>query len=272
MKPPPSLDAPTVVAIGLFVWVAVSLLHEGVGHGGACVVVGGQPAAISTTEFRCDNVAGWSYRVVVAAGSTLNLIAAALGLAALRMITPLAPTPLYFLWLFICTNLFHAGSYMLIGPFLSYGDWSHFVQGFQPELLWKLLVTALGYGICWLGMRVASLPLWQPLIGSEPEERRARMQWLTRLPFAAALVVSMLAALLSPLRDQGALFTAVLAPAVLLWLVNLPWWPRAAEPSPPVPINRSLPWLVIGVVSSVLFVGVFGPGIGSFSGYQGALP
>jgi hypothetical protein len=130
-----NIHLPTLVAIGIVSWVAATVLHEVIGHGGVCSLVGGDPRAVSTTELYCLDVSGWRYKAVASAGSITNLIAALFSFALARVVSRLPATLYYFLWLFMSTNIFHAGSYMMIGPFTGYGDWAYVIQGFQPELL-----------------------------------------------------------------------------------------------------------------------------------------
>ena len=257
----------TLVAIAIVSWTAVTVLHEIIGHGGVCTLVGGDVRAVSTTELYCLNVSGWRYKLVAAAGSTANAIVALFCLALARIISRLPATLYYFLWLFMSTNIFYAGSYMMIGPFTGYGDWAYVIQGVQPELLWRLGMTAVGYVICVVGMRFAALPQWGELLGQDPDERQTRMHLLTRVPFVIALMVNVLAGLFSPLQPRWAMLTSLLAPMVLIWLVNLPNWPRATEPVPAVPLPRNMAWWIAGIVFCLFFIVVLGPGIGSFSGH-----
>src|SRR5437879_10756864 len=61
----------TVVAIAAVAYVCASILHEGIGHGGACVLTGGKPVAISTVHFECDHEG----RLVAAGGTIVNFAA-----------------------------------------------------------------------------------------------------------------------------------------------------------------------------------------------------
>ena len=261
------INLTTLVAIAIVSWTVATILHEVVGHGGVCMLVAGDARAVSTTELFCNDVAGGQYRLVAAAGSIANLLAALCCLGLARFVPRLPSTLYYFLWLFMGTNIFHAGSYMMIGPFTGYGDWSYVIQGFQPELLWKLGITALGYGICVLGMRLAANPRWGALLGDEPDERRNRLHLLTRIPFGTALVINFLAGLFSPLQWRWVLMTSLLAPMVLIWLVNLPYWPKSGEPVAAVRLPKSLVWWIAGIALSLFFIGILGPGIGSFAGH-----
>jgi hypothetical protein len=265
--PTDPIDLPTIIAIAIVAWTAATMLHEVIGHGSVCLLVGGQAQAVSTTELYCRNVLGAQYRLVASAGSLANLLGALICFGLIRVVPRWPPTLYYFLWLFMSTNLFHAGSYMLIGPFTGYGDWAYVIQGFQPELLWKLVLTALGYGICVLGMRLAAMPAWGALLGDDPSQRRHRMQTLTRVPLATALVINLLAGLLSPLQLRWVLTTSLLAPLALLWLVNLPRWLKSASPLSAVRLKKNMTWWILGAIFCIFFIAVLGPGLGSFSGH-----
>ena len=47
----PLPDLLTVTAIALVAYAASNVLHEAVGHGGACVALGGKPLALSSVHF-----------------------------------------------------------------------------------------------------------------------------------------------------------------------------------------------------------------------------
>jgi hypothetical protein len=165
---------------------------------------------------------------------------------------------------FTGTNLFHAGSYLLIGPLFGYGDWSHLIEGLDPALLWQVVVTVAGLGLCLGSLRLVAPARWQPLFGSEPEGE-ARLRVVTRVALLTALVVSALAGLLTPLELDWALRAAVLGPLVLLWMMGVP---LGAATAASAPLPRSWGWLGLGIVCAVLFVGVLGPGVGSFEGHE----
>jgi hypothetical protein len=46
-------DSLTVAAIAVVVYALCSVLHEGLGHGGACLLVGGRPEVLSSMHFHC---------------------------------------------------------------------------------------------------------------------------------------------------------------------------------------------------------------------------
>src|SRR5215472_17289425 len=84
-------DLPTVAAIALVAYAASNVLHEGVGHGGACLALGGKPLVLSSVHFECGEQAmgALGLRGVAAAGTIVNFIAGALALAVYKTANPL---------------------------------------------------------------------------------------------------------------------------------------------------------------------------------------
>jgi hypothetical protein len=93
-------DLLTVTAIALVAYAASNVVHEGVGHGGACAALGGRPRVLSSVHFECGDEAmgAPARRGVSAAGTIANFIAGALGLIAFKTINPQQkPHAAYFL-------------------------------------------------------------------------------------------------------------------------------------------------------------------------------
>src|SRR5678816_1333640 len=90
MEAPPSeetgrLDPWTVAAIAVVTYAASNLVHEGLGHGGTCLLVGGRPEELTAVFFDgdLDGLPASSGKWVAAGGSIANLAAAALAWACL---------------------------------------------------------------------------------------------------------------------------------------------------------------------------------------------
>ena len=86
----PLPDLLTVTTIALVAYAASNVVHEGVGHGGACVALGGRPLVLSSVHFECgDEAMGvLARRGVSAAGTIANFIASAFALIAFKMTNP----------------------------------------------------------------------------------------------------------------------------------------------------------------------------------------
>src|SRR2546430_13616929 len=88
-------DLLTVTAIALVAYAAPNVGHEAVGHGGACVVLGGKPNVLSSVHFECgeEGVSALARRGVAAAGTIVNFIAGGIWLVALRATNPVRQPP-----------------------------------------------------------------------------------------------------------------------------------------------------------------------------------
>ena len=95
------VDRPTLAAIAVVAFALANLAHEGMGHGGACLLAGGRALALSAIHFDGDlGGLGPAAGKWVAAGGTLaNLVLGMLAWVALRASRG-APGPArVFLWL-----------------------------------------------------------------------------------------------------------------------------------------------------------------------------
>ena len=262
-----SVDVATIAAAGALAYALVATVHEALGHGIACLAVGADASAVSSTELRCDGVSGLSALIVTSSGCVANVLVGLAAFGASRLARPSDGRSLLLGWLVCGWNLFHAGSYLLAGALFGFGDWGQVARAVDPPIVGQIGVGLAGAAIVFLGQRVATDPLWQPLVGVG-DERAVRWPKLTWPALVGGGAVSLLAGVLSPLRPEFALVTSVLAPLSLLWLVRLPRWPTAEKPREAVPIGRSAALLGMSLLVSVIFVLGLGPGIGSFAGYS----
>lgn len=259
-------DTLTLVAIGAMAYAVATLIHEGAGHGTACVLGAGKPLVLSSVHFACDD-AGMSAagRVLLAAGGTLaNFAAGALLLIALRA-TPRASGHLrYFLWLAMAVNFMAAAGYFLYSGVGSIGDWAEVVRGRSPAWAWRAGLTVSG-GILYIGVVLLVLQEMAPLIGAD-DRRLVRARQLAVVPYLAGGILSCIAGLFNPV---GMILVAISAAAAsfggtsgLAWMTG--WlksdrFPVSAE-SPP-DIDRRWSWIVAGAIVTIIFIGVLGPGI-----------
>jgi hypothetical protein len=255
-------DALTIAGIAIIAYVLASVLHEGLGHAGACVVTGGKPIMVSTVAMECsaDN------RLVVAGGTLVNVAAAALFFV-LGRITPRTSSRLkYFLWLSMTVNLFTAAGYFLFSGIGGFGDWAVFIQGFSPQWAWRTGMAIFGAATYALAAWFSLLEL-RPLIGSDKEQRFIYAVRLTKLPYFAGGILACVAGALNP---QGWILVALSAAAStfggtsgLLWTIdwlNRGWIPTGSE-SEPMPIRRSWLWVAAAGVLALAFIFVLGPGL-----------
>jgi len=108
-------DVVTVVSVAVLAYALANFLHEAIGHGGACVVVGGKPLVLSSVHFECgeESISAAARRLVAAAGTVVNFLAAGISLIAMRIAGVRRPRLAYFLWLFTTINLLMGAGYFL---------------------------------------------------------------------------------------------------------------------------------------------------------------
>src|SRR5881628_2496491 len=206
------VDVPTVIAISALAYTLANIVHEGLGHGGACVLVGARPTVLNAIFFEYDELAATlvQQRWISAGGTIANVL---VGLPILRVLRrERLPSSLrYFLWLFAAVNLLTAFGYLLFSGIGGIGDWAHVVQGL---------------GSPWLLM-----PPLDPFLGTDPAVRAARARMLCLIPYLAGGVSLVVAGILNPYGLRVVLISAVAAAfggtSLLAWYPGTPRTPSA---------------------------------------------
>lgn len=252
-------DVPTILGVGMVVYLVKNVVHEGVGHGGTCVAVGCEPEALSSAWFlgEADHLSAWSQRAIKAGGTVANLVLAALLLVVRRSIA-LEGALAYFVWLSIVANLLSGGGYMMVDPIGNFGDWSAFLEGLAPALRFVVIAAGIGVSLAALFWGARTI---EAFIG--PRDRRRRALWLCVGPWAVGGVVFPLAALFNPGGPVFVLTSALATLGGTAWLVWLAFLvkPQPRTSVPILELPRSLPWIAAGVVAAAIVVFVLGPGV-----------
>ncbi len=257
------LDPFTVGAIGILAYMLGNVLHEGAGHGGACVLVGGTPLVLSSVHFECSAES----RLVMAGGTLMNLFAGAVFFVLGRLTGRSFPRLKYFFWIAMTVNLFTGTGYFLFSGIGGIGDWGQFIEGLGPQWIWRIGLTVLGAATYFLAAWISLLEL-RPLIGSDPQQRYRRAVRLSAVPYFAGGILMCVAGALNP---KGMILILISAAAStfggtsgLMWTTD--WLKRGTmiplgPPAEPLPIQRSWPLIVAGGVLAVAFIAVLGPSI-----------
>ena len=255
-------DTVTIASIGVIAYILGNMLHEGLGHAGACIVKSGKAISISAVAMDCsaDN------RLVIAGGTVMNVVAAAAFFFLGRIAGRNSAALRYFLWLSMTINMMEAAGYLLFSGVGGIGDWFMFIQGFTPQWARRVALAGIGGVTYLLAVRFSLLEL-RRLIGSDPLQRVDLARTLTLTPYFAGGVVECLAGVLNP---QG-WFLVVFSTAASTFggTSGLAWcsqWLRGngIPPGPsarPVGITRSWPWICAAILLSAGFIVVLGPGI-----------
>ena len=254
----------TVTSIALVAYAASNVLHEAVGHGGACIIFGGKPLVLSSVHFGCGEQAmnGVARRSVAAAGTIVNFIAGGLGLVAFKATTAARkPHIAYFLWLFTTLNLLMGAGYFLFSGVGNVGDWAAVASGALPPLIWRPAMTVLGGALYFLLAR--SSGLWLGAFVGSDEHSMQRGRLLTIPAYIAGGLLFCVSGLFNP---AGPTLIAVSAAAAsfggasgLLWLTQ--FLRGAKHSAEPAELQRSYAWIVAGCVVSLIFIAVLGPSI-----------
>jgi hypothetical protein len=261
-----SLDLLTILAIGIVSFIIKNVLHEALGHGGACLLVGGSPLVLSSAHFDCDTatVSDAGMRFISAAGTLVNFAAAYVFWLAFRNSRSQSPTLRYFYWFLMSGNFFVAAGYPLFSGVIGVGDWVNVVDGWQPAWLWRILLSLVGFVLYGIGVWFA-LREMKTLIGSDPDERLVRAFRLTLFPYLAGAAISSLGAWFNPIgsfvifTSAAAAFGGSSAFAWMSQMLNTKWFPAISEER--VDIQRNWTWIILAIVLALVHILILGPGV-----------
>jgi hypothetical protein len=259
----PAADGLTVASISLLAYMLGSLLHEGAGHGGACLLTGAKPMVLSSVHFQCSS----DSRLVDAGGTLMNFIAAAVFFALGRLTCRERPRWRYFLWIAMTINLYTATGYFLFSGIGGIGDWSAFIHGLSPQWMWRIGLTIFGAITYPLAAFISAREL-RPLIGSDEAQRYRRAWRLSAIPYFCGGILMCIAGALNPVGLILVLISAAASTfggtSGLLWAPN--WLKRGkmisfGPPAEPLPIQRSWPVIAAAGATAIAFIAVLGPSI-----------
>lgn len=269
---PPSaaaLHLPTLIAIAVVAFALTNVAHEGLGHGGMCLAVGGQPRVLNAVYFDCgeDGLAPAASRWISAGGTLTNLALAALTLLLLRTSLVRAASGRYFLRLFLALNLMQAFGYWMFSGLGGIGDWNAVVAGSPHYVLWRIALAAVGTAAYMFVAVPVALRGLEPFLGAAEPPRLARARRLTLPAYLAGGTLYVTAGLLNPESPMLVLISAAAASfggaSALAWMTQLLRDRRRFPPAdaPAEGIAPSWPWLVAAGLVAAIFIGLLGPGI-----------
>src|SRR5262245_36393754 len=262
------LDRLTIIAISALAYSLANVVHEGLGHGGACILLGARPTVLNAIFFSYDESTASDAvrRAISAAGSIVNVLVGLPLIALLRSRVRLAPRVRYFLWLFCAVNLLTAFGYLLFSGVGGIGDWARVIEGARPAWLFRLVLLGLGD---WRYLLIAPrrlMPMLDPFLGLDPEARVPRARRLSLVPYLAGAATLVAAGLLNPLGMKIVLISAAAASlggtSLLAWYPSTPRSPSSFATATSLGVTRSIPWIIAAAIALAFFVLVLGPGIG----------
>jgi hypothetical protein len=257
----------TVIAVAVIAHTVTSMVHEGLGHGGVCLLVGCRPQLLTTMQFQGNEstVSTSGIKFIAAGGTLANLVAAAVAASLLRRRKGCADAGEFFLWLFATVNLLQAAGYFMYSGATNIGDWAEVVRGLTPVWVWHAGLLVVGAVSYWLSARWAMGRLGRRLRTSGTA-RVAEANRYSVTAYVVGGVVSLAAGLFEPGGALIVLISGVAASlggtSALAWGPQLLHDPRFGEPEdPPLLVDRDRRWIAAGAVAAAVFVFVVGHGV-----------
>lgn len=258
----------TVIAVAMVTHVlAVPVVHEGLGHGGACLLVGCRPQLLTTMQFQGDerSISAAGVKLIAAGGTIANLVAASIAAALLRRRRAHANAGTFFLWLFATLNLLQATGYLLYSGVSNIGDWAVVVHGVATPWFWRAALTLLGGITYWLLVRWAMGQLGHRL-RTTGAARVAEANRYTLTAYAAGGLLALAGGLFEPGGAFIVLISAVAGSlggaSGLLWGPQLLRDPHLGEPAEPaLRVTRDWRWIIAAAVAALIFVLGLGRGV-----------
>jgi hypothetical protein len=164
-------DLWTLAAFGVLAYMISNVLHEGLGHGGVAWLSGARRIVVTSTYMD----AGFDTRWILAAGTLVNLVVGALGLAVLRSMRRAGVPLRLFVWALAAFNLLLGTGYFLFSGIGGIGDWADWMKGLSPVWAWRVGFALLGAASYWTAAWMLARELVR--IAGTNEARMRRMTW-----------------------------------------------------------------------------------------------
>ena len=258
-QPDPRDSALMLGALGILAYAASMMTHEGLGHGGYCLALGGHTVMLTAWGEACSA----QLRGIEAAGPGLQFGAGLLAWLVLHRLSPAAVRLRYFFWLYMVFNLLVSSGYVAFSGVTDFGDAAVLVAGLSPHLIWRGVLILLGAAVYFLSMRAAAFELTRFAGPHDGSRRLSRLVWI---PYAAAGVFACCAGALNRTMGHGAAIGLAAASSFgAAWgILRLPDMQRGMASkglSPTGYLNWSAAWGVAAVVVILVFLLFIGPGL-----------
>jgi hypothetical protein len=207
---------------------------------------------MSTVALQSDIATRW----ISANGTLVNLLSAGIFWLLLRWPRSYSPAMRYFLVLTMAVNLFTGTGYFFFSGVTNFGDWAEVIRGLEPHWMWRTGLVVIG---------IASYYASMLLVAQEMRPFMGRLRALVWTPYIAEGILAALGGLLNPAGLFYVIASAL--PSTLGANAGLPalmgvmhGWKFPGEDRVS-PIIRSIPWITVGLLASLLFVFVLGKGV-----------
>ena len=248
----PKDDLPTVAALAVLAACVVTVAHEALGHGSACLINGGHITLLSSALFRCSIRSLW----IDPAGPAMDLAVGTMALIAGRFVA--APAARLFFLLVMTLSYGWESGYAFHAMLTQDGDLYFAARDLfgAPSLWWRIVGGAAGVACYLVNVRLTAAGLsrlW-------PQAAQARR--VARVAGLAAVAASGLAALAYAGPGWRDLHDAILEVASgAVPLLIIPRWQGPFGDG--VILTRSPAVIVIAILFFGVFAAILGHGIAS---------
>jgi hypothetical protein len=254
-RPPSVGSVVTLLAIACAAYLVADVAHEGLGHGGACLALGGKLILLTTTFEDCSIRS----RLIDGAGPVVGIAVALLTWAWLRFTRPASIAARTFLCLTFAFAVFWNVGYMIKSGLTDQGDWAFVIKGLEPSIAWHAALTVLGIVLYALAMRMLSMAIAGNLSAGDAPGQRPLALALTA--YLTAGLLSAAAATFDPRGPATILTDALPSSLGSIGLIWVGWIMNKRRPDFRITALRSPAWMVVGFASAAFFVAVLGPGL-----------
>lgn len=246
-------DIPTVCAIAVIAVCITTFAHEALGHGSACLLLGGRITQLTSVHFQCSLRSSF----IAPTGPAGNYFAGILALVAQWLIPRHRSRARFLALLVMAFSFFWEAGYLVESMMIGRGDYFFVGQDLlgNPQWPWRILGVLAGIGLYLLFARVLGICVRGFTTNPGRVSLLLGSAWLT-----AMISACLAAALYAP--DRGGAFTEAAGEIggafPLLYPFNRI---RATAHDAAPPILRSYAW--IGVATAVLaaFAATLGRGL-----------
>ncbi len=243
----------TLLAIAFSAFFVADVAHEGLGHGGACIALGGRILMLDTSYEDCSVHS----RAIDAAGPGVGLLVALAAWLWLRVAPPRAETARAFLCLLFAFAIFWNVGYMVESGLINRGDWRFIIADLEPAAAWRAALVILGVVFYVAAMRMLGAALSRNFSGDDGWPPHI----FAAIAFTAACVLAAVGGALDP-RGPSIILTDALPSALASFgLVYVGVLVRRRSNAVRIATPTSPFWIATGFVCAVVFVAVLGPGL-----------
>jgi hypothetical protein len=246
-------DIPTVCAVAVIAVSISTFSHQAIGHGGACLLLGGRINELTSVYFQCS----LRSHLLAPAGPAANYLAGIVAWIVQMTLPQRASAARLLALLVMAFSLFWESGYLLFSMVAGRGDYFLAAQALlgNPQWPWRAAGVLAGVGLYMLFARVLGLSVRGFTTSAGRVSILLGSAWL-----AAMITAWVAAALYAP--DRGGAFTRAAGEIAGAFPLLYPFNRVRATPADAAPaILRNRAWIAAAIVVFALFAATLGRGI-----------